>query len=146
MTLQERIDLDYKAAFKQHDSHAVDAFRMLKTAIKNAEIDARHELTDEETTAVITREAKRRREAVAMFQQGNRADLVETEKAQLKVIERYLPAQMDDEELTKVINGVITEMSATAKDFGKVMSAAMSKVKGQADGTRVSALVKANLK
>jgi uncharacterized protein YqeY len=146
MTLQERIDIDYKDAFKRHEKHAVDAFRMLKTAVKNAEIEARHELSDDETMAVIAREAKRRRESVTMFKQGNRPDLVETETAQLKVIERYLPAQMSDEDLTAVIKGIIAETSATVKDFGKVMGAAMAKVKGQADGSRVTAIVKANLK
>lgn len=145
MSLQTRIDADYKAAFKDRNQVAIDAFRMLKTAVKNAEIDARHELTDEETLAVVAKEAKRRRESIAMFKKGDRMDLVTAEEAQLKVIEQYLPAQMGDSDLEKIVQQAITELSATAKDFGKVMSTIMAKVKGQADGTRVTALVKKHL-
>lgn len=146
MTLQNRIDADYKAAFKQHDTTAVDAFRMLKTAVKNAEIDARHELSDEETLAVVTKEAKRRRESIAMFSAAGRHDLVETEKAQLAVVEKYLPAQLTDDEVGQIVDAVISELNPTPKDFGKVMSAAMAKIAGRADGNRVSAAVKARLK
>lgn len=145
MSLQTRIDADYKAAFKDRNQVAIDAFRMLKTAVKNAEIDARHELSDEETLAVVAKEAKRRRESITMFKTGSRPDLVAAEEAQLKVIEQYLPAQMGDSDLEKIVQQAITELSATAKDFGKVMSTIMAKVKGQADGTRVTALVKKHL-
>lgn len=146
MTLQTRINDDYMAAFKQHDSTAVDAYRMLKTAVKNAEIEARHELTDEETLAVVTKEAKRRRESITMFTSAGRHDLVETEKAQLAVVEKYLPAQLTDEEIGTIVDSVVADLTPTPKDFGKVMSAAMAKIAGRADGTRVSAAVKARIK
>jgi hypothetical protein len=142
MTLEERIDADYKTAFKAHEAVKVGALRMVKSAIKNAAIEARQTLTDEETLAVIAREVKRRRESIAMFTQGGRTDLVEQEQAELATIEGYLPAQMGDEELTKIVAAVVAELAAGPKDFGKVMNAAMAKVKGQADGNRVSAIVK----
>jgi len=146
MTLQNRINDDYMAAFKQHETTAVDAYRMLKTAVKNAEIEARHELSDEETLAVVAKEAKRRRESIAMFTSGGRQDLATHEQAQLAVIEKYLPAQMSDDEISTIVTTVIADLNATPKEFGKVMSAAMAKIAGRADGTRVSAAVKARLK
>jgi uncharacterized protein len=146
MKLIERIEEDYKTAFKAHDDAHVSALRLMKAAIKNAEIEARHELSDEEIIVVLTREAKRRRESIVMYEQGGRAELAATEKIELDHIAAYQPAQMGDDELAAIVKTVITEQAATAKDFGAVMGAVMVKVKGQADGNRVAAAVKQNLK
>ncbi len=145
MPLLQKIEDDYKVAFKAHQDAKVNVLRMVKAAIKNAEIQARHTLNDDEIIAVMTKEAKRRREAIAMYQQANRQDLVTSENAELQELMYYLPTEMSDSELDQVVTGVIAELKPTPKDFGKVMSAVMAKVKGQADGSRVSARVKANL-
>lgn len=145
MPLLQQLEEDYKTAFKGHHQHKVDMLRMVKAAIKNAEIEARHELSDDEVMAVMTKEAKRRRESIAMFEQAGRADLVERENAQLQELMFYLPNQYSDDELAAVVETVIAELQPTPKDFGKVMQAVMAKVKGQADGNRVSAAVKAKL-
>ena len=146
MPIHEAIEQDYLKSFKAHDQARVDVLRLIKAALKNAEIELRHSLTDPETVAVLMREAKRRKESITMFGQGNRPELAAVEEAELKVIAEYLPAQMDDQAIEKIVAEVIAEQQAMAKDFGKVMSAVMAKVKGQADGQKVTAAVKALLK
>lgn len=145
MALLEQLENDYKVAFKAHHQVKVNMLRMIKAAIKNAEIEARHELNDDEIIAVMTKEAKRRKEAIALYRQGGRNDLVDQENAELQELQFYLPTEMSDSELAAAIDQVIAELKPTPKDFGKVMSAVMAKVKGQADGTRVSAAVKSKL-
>jgi uncharacterized protein len=146
MPIHEAIEQDYLKSFKAHDQVRVDVLRLIKAALKNAEIELRHPLTDPETIAVLTREVKRRKESITMFQQGNRPELKAIEEAELKVIAEYLPEQMSQEAIEKIVAEVIAEQQATTKEFGKVMSAVMAKVKGQADGQKVSAAVKALLK
>lgn len=147
MSIQQNIEKDYLKSFKAHDQARVDVLRLIKAALKNHEIEIREGiLSDAETTAVLMKEAKKRRESITLYNQGNRPELAAIEEAELKVISEYLPAQMGDDELQKIVADVITELKPTPKDFGKVMSAVMAKVKGQADGNRVSAAVKALLK
>lgn len=142
----EQIEDDYKTAFKASHRVKVDMLRLLKSAIKNAEIEARHNLTDDEIIAVMTREAKRRRESIQMFQQAGRTDLVDKENAELQELMFYLPTQFSDSEIETAVRETIAELNATSQDFGRVMGTVMKKVKGQADGERVSAAVKKLLK
>jgi uncharacterized protein len=146
MPIHEDIEQDYLKSFKAHDQARVDVLRLIKAAIKNAEIELRHTITDPETVAVLMREAKRRKESITLYNQGNRPELAANEEAELKIIAEYLPAQLDDEAIQKLVTDAIAELKPTPKDFGKVMSAVMAKAKGQADGQRVSATVKALLK
>lgn len=147
MFIHEEIEQDYLKSFKAHDQARVDVLRLIKAALKNAEIELRkHVMSDADTIAVLMREAKRRRESIAMYQQGNRPELAAIEEAELKVISEYLPEQMSEAAIQKMVAEVIAELKPTPNDFGKVMSAAMAKVKGQADGRLVSAAVKALLK
>lgn len=147
MSIQQKIEQDYLKSFKAHDQARVDVLRLIKAALKNHEIEIREGiLSDAETTAVLMKEAKKRKESISLYNQGNRPELAAIEEAELKVISEYLPAQMGDDELQTIVAGVIAELKPTPKDFGKVMSAVMAKVKGQADGNRVSAAVKALLK
>lgn len=145
MTTLERIEHEYKEAFKAHNTPKVNMLRMVKAAYKNAEIEARHDLSDAEVMAVLQKEAKRRRESIAMFAQGGRTDLVAQETEELKLLELFLPAPMSDADLNAIVKAVVDEMQPTPKDFGKVMSAVMAKTNGQADGGRVSAIVKSLL-
>lgn len=147
MTLHERIEQDYLVAFKAHEQQKVSLLRMMKAAIKNAEIDLRKQvLTEEETITVLSREAKRRHESADAYRKGGREDLATNEEAECELIKLYLPEQLADDKLQSIVQSVVTELSATPKEFGKVMSAVMVKVKGQADGNRVSAAVKQILK
>lgn len=147
MPIHEQIEQDYLKSFKAHNQARVDVLRLIKAALKNHEIELREGvLSDAETTAVLMREAKKRKESISLYNQGNRPELAAIEEAELKIISEYLPAEMEDAALEKIVTDVITEMKPTPKDFGKVMSAVMAKVKGQADGNRVSAAVKALLK
>lgn len=147
MSLHEQIAQDYLTAFKGHQQDRTNALRLVKAALKNAEIELRHEpLTDDEIVTVLTREAKRRRESIAAYTQGQRPDLAATEELELKFISGYLPAQLDDAALTGLVTASIAELPTGPKDFGQVMSAVMAKVKGQADGHRVAAAVKQQLK
>lgn len=139
----EKIDADYIAAFKAHQTPKVNLLRMVKSAIKNTEIEVRrHALTDEEILAVLVKEAKRRKESIAMFTEAGRTDLVAAEQAELDELEAYLPAQMSDADLEQIVQATVTAMNGTAKNFGQIMGAVMAKVKGQADGNRVSTAVK----
>ena len=142
MSLEATIDEQYKEALKRHDAVTVGVFRMLKSALKNAAIEARHALSSDEEVAVLQREVKRRRESIAVFTDGGRTDLAEKEQGELVILEKFLPAQLSDEELEKIVQENISAQNATTKDFGKVMGAVMAKVKGQADGTRVTPIVK----
>ncbi len=138
---------------KERRTEELSTLRMLIAAMRNKEIslrpafaeasagrqDGRAELTDGQITEVISSEIKKRRDSVEAYQQGKRQDLVDKETHEIKILEKYLPAQLNDEELEKIIKEII---AAGVQDFGKVMGRAMAKVKGKADGNRVGALVK----
>lgn len=143
----DKIQSDLKQAQLARDEIKVSTLRLLISEIKNAEIAKGSELADQDIISVIQKEAKKRKEAIAAFRAGGREEAAVKEEAELKVLESYLPAQISNEELTKIVDGIINETGATSiQDMGKVMGAAMSKVKGQADGTAVSNLVKERLK
>jgi uncharacterized protein YqeY len=125
---------------KSHDQKRLDAFRFLFSQIRYKEIDAKRELTDEETVKLLQGEAKKRRESIAVYQQGGRQDLVEGESYQLSVIEEYLPKQLSDEEIKAIIDEVKSDSPGC--DFGSLMKAVMMKVAGRADGSRVAAVLK----
>lgn len=135
-----------RAAMKAREQERVDTLRMLMTAVKNAEVERGRELADDEVLELAAREAKRRRESIDAFEKGGRTDLVERERAQLAILETYLPAELSDDELNAFVDDAIRESGASsAKEMGAVMKALMPKVKGRADGTRVSAAVRAKL-
>jgi hypothetical protein len=142
-TLRERLESDLKEALRAGDTTARDTIRFTLAALKNAEIDKGRPLNPTEEIALLQREAKRRAESIEQFRAGKRQDLVEREEAQLAVLQRYLPAPLSEEELTKIIADTIAETGARgAKDMGKVMPLVMERVAGRADGRRVSALVR----
>lgn len=144
--LRDQIAEDMRAALKAREQARVDALRMLMTGVKNAEVERGHPLDDDEVLDVATRDAKRRRESIEAFEKAGRTDLVERERAQLAVIESYLPAGLTDDELAGLVDEAVAETGASSpKEMGAVMKALMPKVKGRADGSRVSALVKERL-
>lgn len=144
MGIQAQVEQAYKDAFRKGSKSEVLVYRSLKSAMKNEEIALRTTtLTDDQSVSVLQREAKQRRDAIGLYQQGNRAELAATEQAELEVILRFLPAELTDEELAGLVKAAIAETGATSlANQGKVMSAVMPKVSGRADGSRVAALVK----
>lgn len=144
--IKERISGDMKEAMKSGDKAKLNAIRMLHAAVRKKEIDDRVELDDVAVIKVITTLVKQRQDSIEQFQAGNRLDLVEKETAELKLLQGYLPQQMSQEELVKIVEGAIQEASAkTQKDMGAVMKVLMPKVAGKADGKLVNQLVRERL-
>jgi uncharacterized protein YqeY len=143
MSLKEQIMADMKEAMRSGDTLRRDALRMLRSAIKNAEIEAGKELDDAGTLKVIQKEAKTRRESIEEFGKGGRNDLVEQEKAALEVIDKYLPRMMEREEIEAEAKSVIEEVGASGPgDLGKVMRPLMGRLQGRADGRLVNEVVR----
>ncbi|MGH2792871.1 MAG: GatB/YqeY domain-containing protein [Actinomycetota bacterium] len=144
--LREKIANDMRDAMKAREAVRVATLRMLMAAVKNAEIEKRHELSDDEVLDVVGKEAKRRRESIEAFEKGGRDDLVAKESGELAVLEAYLPERLSDDELAALVDAAIAETGASSpKQMGDVMKALMPKLRGRADGGQVSALVKAKL-
>ncbi len=143
MSLKNQIDNDLKQAMRSRDKLRTQTLRSLKSAIKYAEIETQTELDDKGLLAVIAKQAKQRRDSVAEFKRGGRADLVEKETAELAIIEGYLPAQMSEEEIKEKVQAVIIELGVTnMKGMGQVMKHVMVDLKGQADGKIVNKIVR----
>ncbi len=131
---------------KAQDSAQTAVLRLLKSGLKNEQIKLGHELSDEEAGKVLAREAKQRRDSIDAYQKAGRSELAAAEQAELKVIEGYLPKQMDEAELAKLVAEVIQQTGATGPaQIGQVIGAVMQKAAGQADGAAVSALVRQKL-
>lgn len=146
--LADQIQTDLQAAMKARDATAVAALRMVLAGIKELRTGVGHgkDVTDDEVVTLIRREAKRREEAAVTFDDAGRDELAEKERAELEVLERYLPAEMPDDQLIDIIDATITETGASsAGDLGRVMGAVMPKVHGQASGGRVNAMVRQRL-
>ncbi|MBW1731499.1 MAG: GatB/YqeY domain-containing protein [Deltaproteobacteria bacterium] len=143
MSLAERIVQDLKEAMRAKDETRVSCLRMLKTSIKNKQVEKGRELKDDEIQAVISSLVRKGKEAVAEFTKGGREDLAKKEEQELKIFYQYLPEQLSAEEIESVLRTIISELSATSpKDMGKVMKAAMSKLAGRAEGKQVSEIAK----
>lgn len=147
MTLKEQILEDIKSAMKSRETDVVSALRMVNSSLKNKEIEARpNPLTEEDTIGVLKKLVKQRKDSIEQFQQAGRTDLVEKEQKELAVIEKYLPAQMGEEQIKQVVLECIKELGASSvKDMGKVMQAVTARTQGAADNRLVSQVVKAHL-
>jgi uncharacterized protein YqeY len=147
MPMKETILSDMKAAMKSQDAVRLSALRFLQSAIKNREIELRpNAITDQDILSVLKKICNQFKDSIEQYTNANRLDLVDQEKAQLKILETYLPTMMSREELEKIITQVIAETKATsAKDMGTVMKATIAKTAGAADNKMISELVKAKL-
>lgn len=133
-------------ALKAHDEIRLSTLRLLSSAFNYEKIAKQHELSVEEELSVVRHEAKKRKEAIFAYEKAGAADRAEKEKKELAILEEYLPAQMSDTELSKIVEGEISKLGATSVvEMGKVMGAVMVKVGSQADGNRVSQIVKNKL-
>ncbi len=138
------LDVDLATALKARDSNKVGTLRLLVASVYNKKIELGHDLSDEEIISVLQKEAKKRDEAIAMYQKAGRQDLVDKEQAELAVIKAYLPAQLGEAEIRQAV----AQMKAAGElgiDFGSAMRAVMAKFKGQADGKLVADIVKKEL-
>jgi uncharacterized protein YqeY len=146
MTIKEKLDAAMKDAMRAKDSLTLNAIRMVKTAIKNKEIELMTQLDDQGVIGVMSTLAKQRKESAVAFREGNRLELAEKEEKELQVILNFLPQQLDEAAIKAIIEEVVAEVGATsAKDMGKVMKILTPKTMGRADGRLVSELVKARL-
>jgi uncharacterized protein len=147
-TLKEQLRADLTAAMKARDETKTRTLRMALTSVSNEEVsgDSARELTDDEVIKILTREAKRRREAAAAFDGAGRGDQAAAERAEEEVLAAYLPAQLSDDELAALVAASIAETGASGPSgIGQVMKAVTPKVAGRADGARVAAMVRAQL-
>lgn len=146
MSLLETIKKDLSQSLKSGEKEKTGALRFLLSEIHNAEIEKQGELTDEEILAVIRRLVKQRKESIEGFEKGGRDDLVAKEERELELLNKFLPQQMSDEELEKVIDQAIADVGAkTSADIGRVMSVVMKAVSGRAEGAKVAEMVRQKL-
>lgn len=143
MSLEKDIEQNYKEAFKAKKEVEVSTLRMLRSALKNLAIDKRiSSLEDEDVLSIVKRELKKRQDSITAFKSAGRDDLLAREEAEVRILEKYMPAMLGEEEVDKIIVNVI---SAGNNDFGLVMKEVMAQTKGRADGKMVQEKVKQKL-
>lgn len=150
MSLKDQVSEDIKTAMKSKDKVRLETVRSIKKVLIEKESTIRGEgqetLTEAQELEILIQLAKQRRDSIEQYQKAGREDLAEQEKAELAIIEEYLPKQLSDEEVSVIIDEIIAQAGASsAKDMGKVMGPAMQRLKGQADGKKVQEFVKAKL-
>ena len=147
MTLKDQIIADMIAAMKAKDAERTSTLRMIKAAITNREKDGGAEITDEDVLKLLRSQVKQRRDSVEQYEKGGRQDLAEKEKAEIVIIEAYLPQAASQEEIDQAVAEAMAETGAASmKEMGAVMKATMAKLAGKnADGKMVSEAVKAKL-
>lgn len=138
-----RIDEQFREALKSKDKKRISTLRMLRSGIKNKEIEKKpKELKESDIIDVISKLVKQHKESIQQFEKGGREDLVKKEQEELKILQEFLPKQLTEEEIKDMVQDVITEVNASGKkDMGLVMGKIMPKVKGRADGKIVSGIV-----
>jgi hypothetical protein len=146
MTLIERIEQDVKEAMKAKNESKLSALRLVRSALKNKQIDLGHPLTDDEAQSVVKTLVKQYKDALNDFVSAGRTDLADKQKEEIAMLEIYLPAQMGDAEIEAIVKKVIETTNATMADMGRVMGAAMKEVAGRADGNKVKEVVQNLLK
>ncbi|MGX7198096.1 GatB/YqeY domain-containing protein [Enterococcus olivae] len=143
MSLLSTLNDDMKTAMKAKEKETLQVIRMLKASLQNEQIKVGRNLTEEEELTVLSREMKQRRDSLTEFEKADRQDLAEKVKGEITIVEKYLPAQLTEEEIRQIVVAAIEKTGATSpKEFGKVMGAVMPQVKGKADGNQVNAIVK----
>lgn len=146
MSLREQIFEDFTTAMKQQQKERLSTLKMLKSSIQNREIEKGDELDDDEVRALLSKEAKSRRESIEQYEKGGREDLVEKERKELELIQDYLPDPLSEQELEELIEDVIERTGARdMSDMGAVMGEVMPEVRGRADGDRVNQMVREKL-
>ena len=147
MSLKEKINDDLKEAMKSQDNVRIETLRSIRAEIlKMDKSGMNREMTPEEEIQLLSKQSKMRKESIEVFESNGREDLAEKEKAQLVIIEKYLPEQMSEEDAKEIVNKIIADFGEiTPKDFGKVMGAAMKELKGKVDGKIIQDIVKSKI-
>lgn len=144
--MKEKILIDLKNAMKNQNKEVLNVVRMVKGAIQMEEIKVKHELNDEEVLTIIGREIKTRKESIKEFEKGNRQDLVDKTASEIKILNKYMPKQMTEEEVNKVIDNAFNEVKPTSQsDMGKIMGKVTPLLKGKADLGIVNAIIREKL-
>ena len=144
--MRERILNDLKSAMKNQDKDTLKVIRMVKGSMQLKEIDLKHELNDDEVIDIISKEIKTRRDSIKEFEKGNRQDLVEDTINEIKILEKYLPTQLSDDEINGIIDDVFNKVEPKGmQDMGKVMGMISPLVKGKADLGQVSSKIREKL-
>src|SRR5437762_3128324 len=140
--LTERIRADMTAAMKAQEKEKLSTLRMVQSAMKNEQINAGHELSDEEAMSVLRKAVKQRQDSIEQYQNANRPELAAKESAEIDVIKGYLPPELSDEELESGLREIVASTGAQSKkDMGKVMKEATARFKGRADGKKIQEMV-----
>jgi uncharacterized protein YqeY len=143
MDLNEKLSEDQKSAMKGGETLKIGVLRLLRTRIKERAVQKRDDLSDDEIYKVIMSEAKKRQEAIDLFEQGGRGDLADREKQEIEFLKSYLPPMLSDDEVKALILEAIKEVEAkTPQDLGRVMKVLMPKVTGRTEGSKVNKIVK----
>ena len=143
MSLKQRLADELKEAMKNKDQLRKNVITMIRADIKQIEVDKRVELTDDDIIEIVAKQAKQRRDSIEEFEKGGREDLIDQAKQEVNVLMEYLPEQLSEEEIETILREVIAEIGAASmKDMGKIMAAAMPKLKGRADGKVVNQTVR----
>ncbi len=146
MSLKQRLTDDMKASMKSGDKQGLGVIRLMLAAVKQREVDERIELDDAQVLAALDKMVKQRRDSVSQYEAADRADLADIEKAEIVVIDRYLPAKLDEAAILAAIDAAVAETgAASAADIGKLMGVLKPRLAGQADMGLVSTLVKRRL-
>ncbi len=145
-SIKDKILEDMKTAMRGQEKDRLGTIRLILAALKQREVDERIVLSDEQIIAILNKMIKQRRDSISQFEAGNRADLAQKEKEEIRIIQQYLPAQLSEAEIEQAVSAAIQEAGASsAKDMGKVMGLLKSKLQGKADMTVVSIKVKEKL-
>lgn len=146
MSLKAQITEDMKAAMRAKETARLGTIRLLLAAMKQREVDERIELTDADIIGVIEKMLKQRRDSIAAYESANRTDLADVEKAEVVVLQTYLPQQLTEDEVKAILDKVVADTGAAGmQDMGKVMAAIKPLVAGKADMGKISGLIKAKL-
>ena len=140
--LTEKIRADLTAAMKAQEKERLSVIRMLQSAIKNEQINAGHELSDEEAMSVIRKAVKQRQDSIEQYTSAGRTELADKERAEMEILKTYLPAELSEEELESGVREIIASTGAQSKkDLGKVMKEATARYRGRADGKKIQEIV-----
>ena len=148
MAIKEKLMADFKEAMKAHDEVAKNTISFARAAIKQYEVDHREELDDDGIAAILSKQVKMRKDALADFEKAGRTDLIDSYKSEIEILKRYLPEQLSDEKIREIIKGTAAELGIEGgmQNMGKLIGPVMAKVKGLADGNQVKQLVQEFLK
>lgn len=146
MNLKEMLEKDLIEAMKAHEKERLTVIRAVKSAVKLEEIDHKKEPTDELVIEIVSRQIKQRKESIVEFQKGDRQDLIEKTEAEIQILEKYLPEQLTEAEIQKIIEDAFAKVQPAApSDMGKIMKEITPLIKGKADMREVSNLIKEKL-